>query len=82
MTLEAKIIRLSHWPKIQIVSVTYGFSQRLQNGKWVNTTHEPERVESEILTLGKCFSNDEEAEKFMNTKHFKSLFKNLEKNWL
>jgi hypothetical protein len=82
MTLEAKIIRQGHWPKIQIVSVAYGFNQRLQDGKWVNTTSEPQRIESEILTFGKCFSNDEEAEKFMNTKHFKSLFKNLQKNWV
>ena len=82
MKVEAKIISTGHWMKIQIVSVTEGFSQQLKDGKWVNTTLEPRRFEDEVLTLGKCFSDNAEAEKFMNTKFFKSLFKNLEKNWV
>ena len=82
MNIEAKIIRVGSWPKIQIVSVTEGFSQTLQNGKWENTTLEPQRFEKEILTLGKCFFDNAEAEKFMTTKAFKSLFKSIEKNWI
>jgi hypothetical protein len=81
MTIEAKIINTGTWDQIQIVSVTYGYSQRIQNNQWVNTTVEPQRFEDEILTLGKYFSDNEEALKFMNTKSFKSLFKNIEKNW-
>jgi hypothetical protein len=82
MTIEAKIINTNSWLKIKIVSITEGFSQTLKDGKWVNTTSTPQRFEDEILTLGKYFSNELEAEKFMNTKSFKSLFKNIEKNWL
>ena len=82
MKVEAKIISTGSWIKIQIVSVTEGFSQTLKDGKWVNTTTEPQRFEDELLTLGKHFLNNAEAEKFMNTKSFKSLFKNLEKNWI
>jgi hypothetical protein len=82
MKVEAKIISTGSWMKIQIVSVTEAFSQTLKDGKWVNTTSEPQRFEDEVLTLGKYFSGNEEAEKFMNTKSFKSLFKNLEKNWI
>ncbi len=82
MKLEAKIISTGSWMKIQVVSVTEGFSQTLKDGKWVNTTSKPQRFEDEILTLGKYFSDNAEAEKFMDTKSFKSLFKNLEKNWL
>jgi hypothetical protein len=68
--------------KIQIVSVTQGFSKTLKDGKWVNTTQTPQRFEDEVLTLGQYFSDNEEAGKFMNTKHFKSLFKNIKKNWI
>jgi hypothetical protein len=82
MKIEVKIINTGSWVKIQIVSVTEGFSQTLKNGKWVNSTSEPQRFEDEILTLGKYFSSNESAEKFMSTKSFKSLFKNLEKNWV
>jgi hypothetical protein len=66
--------------KIQIVSVTEGFSQTLVNGKWVNKTSEPQIFEDELLTIGKCFSDSEEASKFINTKFFKSLFKAIEKH--
>jgi len=82
MTIEAQINSKGTWKSITIISVTYGFSQILKDGKWVNTTSEPERCEDEILTLGKCFMNSEDAEKFMNTKAFKSLFKSLQKNWI
>jgi hypothetical protein len=82
MTIESKIIKTAYSTKITIVSVEYGFSQVLKDGKWVNTTSEPERFEDEILTLGKYFINSEDAEKFMNTKAFKSLFKSLQKNWI
>lgn len=82
MKIEAKIISTGSWKKIQVVFVTEGFSQTLKDGKWVNTTSEPQRFEDEVLTLGKYFTDNVEAEKFMNTKTFKSLFKNLEKNWI
>jgi len=82
MKIEAKIINSGLWMKIQIVSVTEGFSQILKDGKWVNQTIEPERFEDEILTLAKCFTNTSEIEEFMNTKSFKSLLKNLQKNWI
>jgi hypothetical protein len=81
MTIETKIINTGSWIKIQVVSVTYGFTQQIENGQWVNTTKNPQRFEDEILTLGKYFADNLEAEKFMNTKSFKSLFKNIEKNW-
>jgi hypothetical protein len=82
MQIESKIINTFPCVKITIVSVEYGFSQILKDGKWVNTTSEPERFEDEILTLGKYFINSEDAEKFMNTKAFKSLFKSVQKNWI
>ena len=82
MLIESKIIKTAYSTKITIVSVEYGFSQVLKDGKWVNTTSEPKRLEDEILTLGKYFSDEAGAEKFMNTKAFKSLFKNLQKNWI
>jgi hypothetical protein len=82
MQIESKIINTFPCVKITIVSVQYGFSQILKDGKWVNTTSEPERFEDEILTLGKYFINSEDAEKFMNTKAFKALFKSLQKNWI
>ena len=81
MKLQAKIISTGTWMKIQVVSVTEGFSQTLLNGKWVNTTTEPQTFEDEVLTLGKCFEDRKSAEIFINTKAFKSMFKNLEKNW-
>jgi hypothetical protein len=82
MKIEAKIINTSFWIKISIVSVTEGYSQILKDGKWVNSKSIPERFEDEILTLSKCFSDNESAEKFMNTNFFKSLLKNIEKNWI
>ena len=81
ITIEANTKNVGHWIKIQIVSVTYGFSQILKDGKWVNATTTPERFEDEILTLGKIFETDADANEFMKTKHFKSLLKNIEKNW-
>jgi hypothetical protein len=81
ITIETKTINVGYWLKIQVVSVNYGFSQILKDGKWVNVTSKPERFEEEILTFGKCFENHEDAEKFMKTKQFKSLLKNIEKNW-
>jgi hypothetical protein len=81
MTIEAKIINSDYWFKIQIISVSYGFSQQLMDGKWVNTTEEPERHETEILTLGKYFEGEKEAQEFMDKKCFKSLIKNLATNW-
>jgi hypothetical protein len=80
MTAKIKIINSGTWIKIQIVSVTEGFSQTLVNGKWVNKTSEPQIFEDELLTIGKCFSDSEEASKFINTKFFKSLFKAIEKH--
>lgn len=82
MKIEAKITQKSYWIQVAIVSVTEGFSQRLEGGKWVNTTTEPQRFEEEILRLGKCFSDDLEAEKFMKTKAFKSILKSVQKNWI
>lgn len=82
MTIETKIINTGYCIKIQVVSVSYGFSQRIENNKWVNTTETPQRFEDEILTLGKYFADNLEAEKFIKTKSFKSLFKNIEKNWI
>ena len=81
-TIEAKTVKTATWVKIQIVSVQYGFSQTLQDGKWVNTTSEPQRFETEILTLGKYFESNTEAEKFMQTKAFKNLLKQVQKGEL
>jgi len=82
MQIEAITIDKSYCVKIQIVSVEYGFSKRLVNGEWVNTTPKPERIEREILTLAKCFDSHEEAKKFTTTKQFKAIFKAIEKNWI
>jgi len=81
MKVEAKIISTGSWIKIQIVSVTEGFEQILKDNKWVNTTSEPQRFEDEVLTLGKYFSDNAEAEKYTTTKQFKALLKTIEKNW-
>lgn len=80
-TIEPVIINTGVWCKIQIVIVNYGFSQILKDGKFVNTTIEPERYETEVLTIGKCFSDVNDAQDFMKTKQFKSLLKNIQKNW-
>ena len=82
ITIETKTINVGFWVKIQALSVTYGFSQILKDGKWVNSTTTPERFEEEILTFGKSFENHTEAEKFMKTKQFKSILKSVEKNWI
>jgi len=79
--VKTKIINTGTWMKVSIVSVTVGFSQRLENGKWVNTTSEPQRDETEILTFGKCFISELECEKFIAGKPFKSVFATIEKNW-
>lgn len=81
-TIEANIIKPGSWCQITIVSVIYGFSQRLMDGKWVNTTAEPQRHETVILTIGKFFEDSIEAEKFMGTKFFKSLLNTVKKTWI
>lgn len=80
MKIEAKIINKGYSLQIQIISVTYGYKQNLENNKWVNITVEPQRFEDVILTLGNYFSDTTEAESFMQKKFFKSLFKNIQKN--
>jgi hypothetical protein len=78
-TIEAKTVKTTSYIKVQIVSVQYGFSQTLQDGQWVNTTSEPQRFETEILTLGKYFESSSDTEKFMQTKAFKNLLKQVQK---
>jgi hypothetical protein len=80
MTLEPKII-CKTWYQVTIIDVTYGFAQRLINGKWTNTTEKPTRWEDEVVCFSKFFNTYEDAEKFINTKAFKSVFKALEKNF-
>lgn len=80
MQIEAKLISKGTWMQIQIVSVTYGYSQKIENNQWVNTTVDKQRFEDEVLTLGNYFSSNTEAESFMQKKFFKSLFKNIQKN--
>jgi hypothetical protein len=79
--IEAKIINNGTWFKITVVSFAYGFAQTLKDGKWVNTTDEPQRFESEVLTLGRSFVDHSDADAFMKTKPFKSLLKTLQKSW-
>lgn len=79
--IEAKVFNTGTWFKITIVSVEYGFSQRLNGEKWVNTTEEPQRFEKEVLTLGNSFVDDEDAYRFMKTPPFKALIKTLQKSW-
>lgn len=81
MNIDVALINAGSWTKISIIDVQFGYSRMRKDGEWVNTTINPQRFESEILTLGKCFYNNEEAEKFMKTKPFKSLLNNLKKNW-
>ena len=82
MMLESKIENNGTWTRIYILSVEYGFSQMLKDGKWVNTTDEPQRFETVILTLGKSFADYTSAESFMKTKAFKAIFKAVGKNWV
>ena len=82
MILESKIENNGTWTRIHIVFVEYGFSQMLKDGKWENTTDEPQRFETVILTLGKSFADYTSAESFMKTKAFKAIFKAVEKNWV
>jgi hypothetical protein len=82
MTIESKIINSGYCLQIQIISVTFGYSQTIQNNQWVNTTVDPQRFEDVILTLGQYFSDTTEAQSFMQKKFFKSLFKNIQKNWI
>lgn len=79
--IETKIINTGTWLQVSIVKISFGFSQILKSGQWVNKTVEPERFEDEILTFGKCFTSETECEKFMSTKPFKSVLKGIEKNW-
>jgi len=80
MIIETIIDRNLYNSTIRIVSVEYGHSRILKNGEWVNVSDKPEKWETTILTFGKFFDNNEEAEKFMKTKLFKSILKNIEKN--
>lgn len=81
-SIESRISEHSGgWLRISIISVTYGHSRILRDGEWVNTSQEPERYEEEILTLGKFFYSQLEAEQFINKKQFKALLKNISKNW-
>ena len=80
-TIETKIITEGNWTRVQIISVTYGYSQHLKNGEWVNCTATPERCEDIILTLGKYFFDYNDAEKYTTTKQFKALLKTIQKNW-
>lgn len=80
-TIETSIIEKDYWYKVSIIEVSYGFTQRLNGGKWENTTTEPQRQTTIILTLGRYFSTLDEAIKFTLTKSYKSLFNNVTKNW-
>jgi hypothetical protein len=82
MILESKIENNGTWTRIHVVSVEYGFAQMLKGDKWVNTTDEPQRFETVIITIGKSFSGHTEAESFIKTKAFKAIFKAVEKNWV
>jgi hypothetical protein len=79
MNIEAKIITVGSWEKVSIVAVQYGYTQHLENGQWVNSSSEPERHETEILTIGKHFESYKAAEKYMGTKFFKNLLKQVQK---
>lgn len=79
-TIEIKITNSGYF-KVQIISVEYGFSQILRDGKWVNTTSEPQRFENEILTIGKVFDEEADAKAFLKTKLFKDLHKAVLKNY-
>jgi len=76
MTIEAKVYQTNYCFKIEIVSVTIGFSKYLVDGEWVNITKDPERFEEVVLSLNKCFNSIADAEKFMKTRAFKALLKN------
>lgn len=81
ITFEPKITLVGHWIKLQIITVTYGYEKILKGGEWVNSTQEPKRFEDEILTLEEYFETYKDAEKYIQTKQFKQLFKVVEKNW-
>jgi len=80
-TIEVKITNAGYYFEVVIVSVEYGFSQMLKDGKWVNTSIEPKRFETEILTIGKRFNEKTDAEAFLKTKFFKDLHKAVLKNF-
>ena len=79
MTTEVKIVNVGSWVKVQIINVDFVFSKILKDGKWVNMTHEPERFETELLTIEKHFFDFAAAEKYVATnKTFKALLKMLQ----
>ena len=80
MIIEAKII-YGHWPQVSIVHIEMGYSQRLLNGVWVNVENEAVPHVTELLKFGKYFENESKAEKFIESKAFKSILKNIEKNY-
>lgn len=83
MTTEVKIVNVGSWTKVQIVKVEFGFERFLQNGKWVNITAEPQKFETELLTIEHCFFDYTAAEKYVATnKAFKALLKLVTKNLL
>jgi hypothetical protein len=65
---------------IEIASLSEVFVQTMEDGRWVKSEVSKTR-ETEILTLGKSFSERSEAEAFTKTKQFRSLLNNLKKNW-
>ena len=81
MTIEAKVARGVAWWSVAIIGVTEGYTQTLENGKWVNTTSQPQRFEEEIVTFGRCFESEATAQKFLQTKPFKAILKGIEKTW-
>lgn len=78
MNIKSKINNYTYYYKIQIVCVTEGWSRILKDGEWVNHTYDTN--EDVIVEIGKCFDTTSDAEVFIESKQFKSLFKVVEKN--
>lgn len=77
----AKSKTIGTWCKVQILELSTGMTQMLQDGKWVD--YKVETTEKNILEIGKFFDDHEQADKYIKTnKSFKQLLKLVQKGGL
>lgn len=77
--IKAEIINKGNWLSVQIFETEIAVCQTLKNGVWVNM--EPKEFKTVVLIFDKCFSTEEDAEKFMSSKLFKGVLKAVKKNY-
>lgn len=69
--LRVSINNIGSWHKVQIIQINEGTSTRFINNEQIT---KPCTWETVILTIEKCFNNEEEAKVYTQTKGFKKLF--------